>query len=451
MSTQEQAESGYSISEQSDRITKYCEAKGWELCRTYIDGGYSGAKLSRPALQEMIRDCKKYDMILVYKLDRLSRSQKDTLYLIEDVFKSQGVEFASMQENFDTSTPLGMAMVGILSVFAQLEREQIKERMQMGKVGKVKEGHWIVSTPPIGYEYVKKSEAGDGKLVVNEEEAEQVREIYDMFLSGMSLRKIGFWMDEHHPGHSYTHPSFIKRVLQNPVYYGVVQWKGEQYAGRHEAIISEDTFIMAQDAFRRRERRNIGKSTHLLTGIAYCGSCGARMYYTDKGDGYHYYRCGSQIRRISQHTKMKVPCFNKGIRAEKAEKAVLDELLKLKLSDVKEPKPIDNTKAIQAIDRQIERTLQLYTIGDIEIDRVKHMVEDLQDRKRRLEEESARRTPVDGARRGLMELRDVFTDLDDKARIQAVRALVERVNVTGDDLEIILTFETYGHIYPRLE
>lgn len=438
VSTQEQAEGGYSISEQSARIKKFCDAKGWELVRTYIDGGYSGAKLDRPAMQELIRDCRQYDMILVYKLDRLSRSQRDTLYLIEDVFKKNGVDFSSMQENFDTSTPMGMAMVGIISVFAQLEREQIKERMAMGKDGKVKEGKWIVSTPPTGYRYIKKTDDEDGHLVVIEEEAEQVRELYDLYISGMSLRQVCFWMDEHHPGHSYYNHSFTKRILENPVYYGMVRWKGNLYKGTHEPIISEETFLQAQKIISGRQGLNIGKTTHLLTGIVYCGECGSRMYYVSKGE-YGYYVCGQRRRRITQHIKPKTRCTNKSIRSCVAEDAVIRELRKIRLSDIKEPKQADNTKKIREIEKQIDRAMRLYTIGGIDLAKVQKMIDDLTQKRERLED--APRTPVDAARRGLMSLDGIFSADDIKAKINAVRALVERVTISDGVIDIQLTFK----------
>ena len=135
VSTQEQAKEGYSIGEQIERLTDYCKAMRWEVYKIYTDPGYSGGNTDRPGLQEMIKDVEAglIDKVVVYKLDRLSRSQLDTLYLIEKVFLANGTDFVSMSENFDTSTPFGRAMIGILAVFAQLEREQIKERMGMGK------------------------------------------------------------------------------------------------------------------------------------------------------------------------------------------------------------------------------------------------------------------------------------------------------------------------------
>lgn len=108
----------YSIPQQKKAIESYCKAKDWNLVKMYVDGGYTGANINRPALQELIADIKAYELVLVFKLDRLSRKQKDTLELIE-IFEKNGTKFASISENFDTSTPLGMAMIGILSTFAQ--------------------------------------------------------------------------------------------------------------------------------------------------------------------------------------------------------------------------------------------------------------------------------------------------------------------------------------------
>lgn len=126
VSTENQLEN-YSIEEQISRLKSYCAAKDMILLKIYTDGGYSGGNTDRPALKQMLADIKtvNVDAVLVYKLDRLSRSQKDTLTLIEDEFLAHDVDFISINENFDTSTPFGKAMIGMLSVFAQLEKDQI--------------------------------------------------------------------------------------------------------------------------------------------------------------------------------------------------------------------------------------------------------------------------------------------------------------------------------------
>ena len=135
VSTLEQAQEGYSVGEQRERLIAYCKAQDWLIADIYVDGGYTGSNLNRPGIQKLMSETEKFDVVLVYKLDRLSRSQRDTLYLIEEIFRPNKVDFVSMQESFDTSSPFGKAMIGLLAVFAQLEREQIKERTWMGRVG----------------------------------------------------------------------------------------------------------------------------------------------------------------------------------------------------------------------------------------------------------------------------------------------------------------------------
>jgi len=148
VSTEAQAEEGYSIPAQQERLEAYCRAMGWMNYQFYIDPGFSGSNLNRPQMQQLIADVNagKVCAVVVYKLDRLSRSQKDTLYLIEDVFIPNDVAFVSLNENIDTGTPYGRAMIGILSAFAQLERENIYMRTRMGMLERVKQGYWTRST-----------------------------------------------------------------------------------------------------------------------------------------------------------------------------------------------------------------------------------------------------------------------------------------------------------------
>jgi site-specific DNA recombinase len=285
VSTQEQAEEGYSIQMQTERLKKYCEAKEWTVANIYTDPGYSGGNINRPALSKMLSDITagNIDLVLVYKLDRLSRSQKDTLYLIEDIFLKNNVDFVSMSENFDTSTPLGRAMIGILSVFAQLEREQIKERMAMGNIGRAKEGYWRGgSGVPIGYNFTK----GDSKLLVNEYEAMQVREIFDLFIKGNTFHGIANIMRSKYSNRysSWKNSSTIAKIITNTTYTGKLRYKGEEYEGQHEAIISEEIFRAAQIRYFEIKKsftssqKTPYKGKHLLSGMIFCGNCGARYF-----------------------------------------------------------------------------------------------------------------------------------------------------------------------------
>ena len=145
VSTDAQFEEGYSVDAQKEQLTAYCVSKGIKDQEYYIDGGWSGSNIERPEIERLISDVKdgKISCVIIYKLDRLSRSQKDTLYLIEDLFMPNNVDFVSLTESLDTSTPTGRAMIGILAAFAQLERETIRIRTRMGMNERVKAGYWM--------------------------------------------------------------------------------------------------------------------------------------------------------------------------------------------------------------------------------------------------------------------------------------------------------------------
>ena len=147
--------------------------------------------------------------------------------------------FISLNENFDTSTPFGKAMIGILSVFAQLEKDQITERFTMGRIGRSKAGYYHGGpTAPTGYDYK------DGKLIVNPVTSQQVQEVYREFLNGKSINSIQRQMHEKYGG--WGSATLVLNVLKNSVYIGMVKFKGVAYPGLHTPIISREQFERVQ-------------------------------------------------------------------------------------------------------------------------------------------------------------------------------------------------------------
>ena len=296
VSTARQDQEGYSIPMQKDRLIAFCRAKGWVVSGMFIDPGHSGATLERPGMTALCEGVKagKYDVVLVYKLDRLSRSQKDTLYLIEDIFMKHDVAFVSMQESFDTSTVFGVAMVGILSVFAQMERSTIVERTMMGRTGRAEKGLFHGGgTEPIGYSYV------DGELVVDPVEAQQVRDVYAMYADGYSVTEITRRMEGRTTKHGdWSHTGTVGNVLDNPLYAGYIHFDGVQEKGQHEAIVSEE--LNARVKARRKRLRHAeasGDSAYLLTGLIYCADCGARYFPNKRPNKSVVYSCHSRAKK----------------------------------------------------------------------------------------------------------------------------------------------------------
>lgn len=296
VSTSKQDRDGYSIPMQKERVIAYCKAKGWLVGGIFIDPGYSGSTLDRPGMVSLIEavKAKKGDVVLVYKLDRLSRSQRDVLYLIEDVFEPKGVAFVSMQESFDTSSVYGKAMLSILSVFGQMERAAITERTMMGRTGRAEDGLWHGGgTEPIGYSYV------DGELVVDPVEAQQVRDVYKMYADGYSVTEITRRMEGRTTKHGdWSHTGTVGNVLDNPLYAGIIHFDGVQERGLHEAIVSEE--LNRRVKARRKRLRHAeasGDSEYLLTGLIYCDCCGARYFPNKRPNKSVVYSCHSRAKK----------------------------------------------------------------------------------------------------------------------------------------------------------
>lgn len=445
VSTDNQLEN-YSIDEQIERLKAYCQAKDFVVAKFYTDGGFSGGNVNRPALQQMITDIENglIDAVVVYKLDRLSRSQKDTLMLIEDKFLSHHVDFISVNENFDTSTPFGRAMIGILSVFAQLEKDQITERFTMGRIGRAKNGLFHGGpTVPTGYDYV------DGRLVINEYEALQVRELYTRFSKGYSLHNCWQYMQKqyHTKYGGWKSEALVRNVLKNDVYIGKVKFNGQSYPGIHEPIIPEELFQTVQDIFEHSRRdmpsfkRSPFKANTLLSGLIYCGKCGARCH-GEHGNYTCYSRSKGDKRQIKDPD-----CKNKKWKIEELDALVIKYISGL---DFEEPAPAtapaepraDYGKRIREIEKQLSKLIDLYQISDISFETISEKIEKLSKEKNALIEESENEPPEQTSNADRLKFQERFLALLDNGPLPEKRAcltqLIERITITDEDIEITL-------------
>ncbi|MFB9770128.1 recombinase family protein [Lactiplantibacillus modestisalitolerans] len=467
VSTEWQADEGYSIGEQTDKLKKFCEIKEWNVYKVYTDGGFSGSNLKRPGVEMLIHDIKAHeiDTVLVYKLDRLSRSQKDTLYLIEDVFNANSVAFISLNENFDTSTPFGKAMIGILSVFAQLEREQITERMQMGRIGRAKAGYYNGGGSPIfGYDYV------DGMLKINPLQSQVVKEMFEDYKAGVSLngltRKLNL---EGHIGKE-TAWSYrtVRYVLDNSTYTGKVSYKGVDYDGLQTPIISQELFDTVQKELKRRQTVAAAKfnnprpfrSKYMLSGLLRCGKCG-NVFETRKSMVKDNSRLSSRVRYAcrSRHPSHSTPdaqhvvkpCTSSTYSAIELEDKVLARIGQLakhpervrKLfegnSHKINPQPLKDRQ--KQIDGQIERFMNLYGIGGISMDALNSRIQKLNDEKEKLAQKlrSVNRdvsAPVTAMQKALDKAPAVIASADYQEQTKLVRTLIKKI-VLNDNRMLI--------------
>jgi DNA invertase Pin-like site-specific DNA recombinase len=307
---------------------------GWHtLAQRYEDGGFSGASLDRPALQQLLADiqARQVDCIVVYKVDRLSRSLLDFARLLS-LFEKRGVSFVSVTQEFNTSTSMGRLTLHILLSFAQFEREIIGERTRDKMSAARRKGKWVGGSPVLGYDV----DPQGGRLVVNPVEAERVNEIFAIAAGSTSLaaaqrevnaRRLGTkdWISKsgkHHRTQPFTQ-SRLGGLLRNILYIGQICHKGATYPGEQPAIVDRALWARVQQQLALDTRRGMrhGKVDALLSPLLYCAQCGERMrstYGSRQGRRHLYYACRSK--------KVDPKCQQKPVASVDLEPSLIEQL-----------------------------------------------------------------------------------------------------------------------------
>ncbi|PJN90909.1 recombinase family protein [Bacillus sp. mrc49] len=438
VSTREQVEN-YSIEVQKERMEAFCKAKGWDIFNIYVDGGYSGSTLERPDLQRMIKDLKDIDVVLVYKLDRLSRSQKNTLELIEEHFLKNNVDFVSITETLDTSTPFGKAMIGILSVFAQLERETIAERMRMGHIKRAENGLGSMGGDYDPAGYLREN----GFLVIKQEEASHIQRAFDLYEQYHSITKVQQSLKEE--GSTVWRFRRYRDILANSLYVGMVSFAGKTYKGQHQPIISPDQFERVQVLLRRHKGNNAHKAKRsLLSGLLRCHCCNEPFVSYSSSiskknpKNYYYYIC--RARRFPSEYDEK--CNNKNWNRSKLESLVIGELKNItikKSKAQKNEKKINYEKLIKDTDKKMERIIELYSNELINNDLLEKQMNKLNaekaklinDQRSTLEEETQTITED-----MLANIQSDFEDLEFKDKQAIIQTFIKEIHLDGDNVII---------------
>jgi site-specific DNA recombinase len=343
--------------------------EGWiALPELYDDGGFTGANMDRPALKRLLQavEARELDCVVVYKVDRLSRSLLDFTRMLS-VFEKHKVSFVAVTQQFNTSTSLGRLTLNILLSFAQFERELIGERTRDKMSAARRKGKWVGGYPVLGYDV----DPAGGRLIVNQEEAEQVRVIFALFEESRSLlltlaeverrgwrlkgwtRKTG----QFRPGGSFALNS-LRRLLTNILYTGAIRHKGQAYAGEHAAILAPGAWDRVQnlipDSVAIPHGRSRNKHLALLGGLLYCESCVARMVYSysrKNGRQYHYYVC------LNAQRQGWAACPAKSLPAGAMEESVLKRLRDAQPERFGALKweHLDRARQVEAIQALVER------------------------------------------------------------------------------------------------
>lgn len=452
VSTDRQSEEGYSIEAQQKKLEKWCELKDVKNYKLYIDGGWSGSNINRPQIQELIDDIKsnKVETVVVYKLDRLSRSQKDTVSMLEDIFIPNKVNFISLNENFDTSSPYGKAMIGILSVFAQLERENIRERTRMGMYERVQKGFWMGGgRVPFGYSYDQNKDI----LVPEPEQSNQVKKIFDLYLQGYSTTKLAEMFDVASDRH-------ISEILKRETYLGKIKFNNEIFDGKHEAIIDEETFNKVQKMMKKRSTKKVQTTEHLFTSLIYCGKCGAKYRYQNWGKdtlGNHKYKiqCYSQQKSKKNLVKDK-NCDNQKLWKDDFEKLVLEDLFLATDELVSKSGFLKKkTSALEVlqekqekINTEIKRLYNLYATNENEnlLEVINEKQKSLNGLKKKIEKEKEFEKTSKEIEEKNMEfatiknLRHRWTSMSLKEKQKVIRICIDKIVIDDDFIDIEYNF-----------
>lgn len=436
VSTDAQFEEGYSIDAQKEMLLGYCASRQISDYHFYIDGGFSGSHMERPQLRALMEDVRadRISHVIVYKLDRLSRSQKDTLYLIEDLFNPHGVSFVSLNENMDTATPIGRAMLGIMSAFAQLERETIRERTRMGMRERVRSGLWMGGGKiPFGYDY----DRTQGILVPNAD-AETVRQMYQLYLSGYSMMAVAQAV-------GLKYERLAQQILLRKTNVGVICYNGVEYQGQHTPLVSRDVYERTIAEYQRRSRRALTTSRHLLSGLLVCGVCGAKMRYQKWGKRGCKIYCYSQD--VGKPHLSHGLCDNEKLWADEVEATILLDVFAMGETCESREETADDTveRTLRARRETLERKIKLlYNLYAEREDAL--LLETIEENRRALhlaerELEDYTRAANDAAQRRsafaeIKGLREAWDYLTFQEKQTLLRSVIDRIVITRSRIDI---------------
>lgn len=361
VSTTEQADEGYSIDEQIRVLREYCKREGYVIFDEYVDRGISGKSIKgRPAIQQLLQDAdeKKFDLVLVWKMNRLARNSVDLMNMVE-MFNRKNIVFRSYTENYETETPAGKLQFQMLAAIAEYERNNIAENVKMGMLARAKEGRWngghVLGYDVVEIEGVNKKRKNTG-LVINEREASIIRKIFHLYTTGNGYKSIANQINKAgyrtKLGKTFS-LNAIKTIVTNPVYAGYIRynvrrdWNEKRrnhinpkpiiVKGEHQSIISEEVWRIAQEVYKTRtcKPNRVHDGEFPLTGIMRCPKCNAGMVIgrtTNKlKDGtkkvLEYYVCGAW------KNKGTVACNSYAVRTDYADPYVLNKIEELMTSD----------------------------------------------------------------------------------------------------------------------
>lgn len=435
VSTDEQAEFGYSIDEQKRLLEEWCKANDYIIYKCYSDRGISGKNIKdRPALKELLSDAKegKFDMVISWKINRVSRKLEDVLKIV-NILEKNNITFKSYSEPFETDTPAGRMQFQMMALIGEFERGTIAQNVKMGMIAKAKSGNWCGGRV-LGYDLVpnnspEEEKKGKNKLEINEKEAEIVRFIFNEYSKGKGykaiinqINKLGYKTKK---GNSFA-VGAIRDILTNPVYIGEIRYNVRQnwsekrrrninpnpirVKGKHKAIIDKELWDKVQLILESKKGKpsRIYDGEYPLTGILRCPKCGAGMVISRTtntlADGSKkriaYYCCGnwknkgtgvcnSNTIRVDKANEYVFKKIEELVSNEAIVKAVVKNINKERKEKVKPAKRLlgDIDKELEKLDKRKRKIFEAYEDDILTKEEFQIRKDELNEKIRILEEE----------------------------------------------------------------
>ncbi|MGO4890340.1 recombinase family protein, partial [Anaerobacillus sp. MEB173] len=449
VSTDEQANEGFSIPAQKERLRAFCKSQGWKIAGEYIEEGWSAKDLNRPQVQTLLKDIKteNIDIILVYRLDRLTRSVLD-LYKLLDTFEKHGCHFKSATEIYDTSTASGRLFLTLIASLAQWERENLAERVKFGTRQMVEQGIRPGSPRPYGYDYK------DGKLVVNKNEAKWVKWIFEKYIStgAETIAKELNQMGIRNKKGDHWSGSSIRYILDNPLYAGFLRWDYRGISGGKRVfndepiltelqqedfkpIITKEVYEQTRSLLKERHKNKIRSTTHYpFSTILRCSECGhkyiGRTEIRQPGNRkYRSYSC-------SGRRKYGI-CNSSSFSEESMNEAFLNSLEYTldqpdEIAADRDVDPVDLEQNIIKLQNKKERAKELYIEGDLSKNRYQELMDGYAQEEKKLLEimnEADEQISTEAISEILENLKDEWNELNFENQKKAIHTLFESITV----------------------
>ncbi|MCL2095562.1 MAG: recombinase family protein [Oscillospiraceae bacterium] len=465
VSTEEQAQEGYSIRGQTEKLKSYSLLKDWIIHGIYSDEGISGKNIvERPAINRLIQDIKsgKVNNVLVFKVDRLTRSTKNLIELVE-LFDKYNCTFNSLTESIDTETPSGRMFLKIIGIFAEFERENLVSRLKLGFERKAKEGYSLASFgASFGYDLKK----GEKIQTINQSEAKIVREIFDLYVNqNISMTKITEMLNNRkikpkRKGEKWSGTS-VRNILLNPNYIGKIRYSTQdkdryfETDGHHEPIIENKVFELAQEKLIKNNARYNKKApdeNNYFCGFLYCEKCGStytthhssQILKNGEKKEYTSYKCNG--------IKYK-DCVTPQIIREKMNFLFEDYIKNTNINDFDNLKlNADNNNhdllnyiaecenKLKSYEKKKKRLMERFIAEEIEFDNYKQLIEMIDSQYADLENEfikvkseiNAETNPVISREDIILNLKENWQYLDSKERMIFLQRFVKKIVINGE-------------------